>query len=503
MARLGEVWVNIRANLRPLSAGLRRAHASIKRVMTTIRRTIRRAMLLATAAITGAVWAAAKFEHQLAMVSTMLEKKTMPIMEEYKKTIIALSKEFGQSTKTLTKGLYDILSASIAAEKATEVLRIAARAAIAGMTETEVAADAITTIINSYGMSADRAAEISDKLFATVKRGKLTFGELAGSIGRAAATAAIAGLSLEELLSLIATLTRAGIKTEEAMTAISGVMRAFISPTKSAVVVAEEFGLVLSSNTLKEKGFMSAVKALDKASAEQLAQIIPNIRAFKGLAAALKDVEGFTYDLNLITNQFTGMASEAYEKMSKTAVFQFARLKAQGKATFAALGDPLLTPFEKLMNTLGKYLEKLEKWFDKNGDTIEEWADKIGFWFAGVLDQWEKWIKMIRGGESERAFKEMTESIIKHLRAMWEILRVDVYPAAVKIGEAINKGIIAGFKKEFPSIANMRWLFEIAKWAPPTVIARGAIAAGKQAIRPTGYAPQLDFPPIYKKVGEF
>jgi len=36
---------------------------------------------------------------------------------------------------------------------------------------------------------------ISDKLFATVKRGKLTFAELAGSIGKVSATAAIAGLS--------------------------------------------------------------------------------------------------------------------------------------------------------------------------------------------------------------------------------------------------------------------------------------------------------------------
>ena len=501
MAKLGEAWVNIRANLSPLKAGLRTAHAAIKKAMTTISRYIKRAMLLITASITGAIWAAMKFQKQMAMVSTMLDEKTMPIMEEYKRTLVSLSKEFGQSTATLSKGLYDILSASISAEKATEVLRIATRAAIAGITEAEVAADAITTIINAYGMSADRAADISDKLFATVKRGKLTFGELAGSIGRAAATAAIAGLSLEELLSLTATLTRAGINTAEAMTSISGTMRAFISPTKSAVQTAEEFGLVLSSDTLKTKGFIGAIKLLDKASAEQLSQIVPNIRAFKALAAALKDTAGFTYDLNLITNEFSGMAAEAYEKMSKTAGFQLDRFKQKTKATFTALGTPLLGPFEKLMDAIGKYLEKAEKWFEKNEVAIEKWADKVVVWIISTLRQWEIWLNMIRSGKIQKVFEEMTLRIIQIFQSMWDTLKTDVYPIAVKIGEAMGRGIMDGIKKEFPGMAK---LAGIAKWTPQALIAKGAVAGAGGAA--TGIQTAARWSPqglMARAVGEF
>ena len=86
--------------------------------------------------------------------------------------------EFGESTEALTNGLYDILSASIPAEKALDVLTVAVKAAKAGMTDTATAADAITTVLNSYGLSAGRAQDVSDLLFTVVKRGKLTFADL-------------------------------------------------------------------------------------------------------------------------------------------------------------------------------------------------------------------------------------------------------------------------------------------------------------------------------------
>ncbi|GAG95650.1 unnamed protein product, partial [marine sediment metagenome] len=142
---------------------------------------------------------AADFETQLANVSTMLDESAMRILPEYRKGLQALSVEFGESTQTLSKGLYDILSASIPPAEALGVLEVSAKAAAAGITDTGVAADAITTILNSYGMSADQAGMVSDKLFAIVKEGKTTFAELAPSIGKVAATASMAGLSFDDL----------------------------------------------------------------------------------------------------------------------------------------------------------------------------------------------------------------------------------------------------------------------------------------------------------------
>ena len=489
MPKLGEAFVVIRAALKPLRKGLAAARKAVTYAMRKIGRVIKKAMLIGVVAISAAIFAASKFEKQLAMVSTMLDDRTMPIMEEFKKTISGLAREFGQTTQTLSKGLYDILSASIAAEKATAVLRTATKAAIAGMTETEIAADAITTIINAYGINADRAEEISDKLFATVKRGKLTFQDLAGSIGRVAATAAIAGLGFEELLSLIATLTRAGVKPAEAMTSIAGTMRAFLKPTKDATDTAAEFGLVLSSNTLKEIGFIKAVKGLNKASAEQLAMIVPNIRAFKALAAALKDMKGLTYDLNFITNEFEDQSTDAYRKMADTAAFQFARIKETAISAFRALGEPLLGPFKLAMDLVGQGLDSLATWFTKNEEAITKWGnlavDKmvdLAIYFADLYD-------IIKTKGWADAFKSLTEEIIRIMKEMWAVLQKDVFPAAVKIGEAMGRGIYAGIEKQMPALAKfLRGAKYVVGVAPtiaqlPTMAKIGKDIAGREVGR--------------------
>ncbi len=451
MAKLGEAFVVIRASLAPLRKGLATARKAVSAAMRKISsvmhkmgRLIKRAMLIGVVAIGYAIKAAADFQKQLAMVSTMLSDEAMPMMDKYKDTIKALAKEFGQSTKTLTKGLYDILSASIAVEKATDVLRAASKAAIAGMTETEVAADAITTIINSYAMDAERASEISDKLFATVKRGKLTFNELASSIGRAAAIASIGGMKLEELLATIATVTRAGIRSEEAMTSIVGVMRTFLKPTDDAIEAAKEFGLTLSSATLKEKGFIGAAKLLTKASADQLAKIVPNIRGFKAFAAALKDVTGLTYDLNFITNRFTGEADKAYQKMSATVRFRLGQLKQQFIATFRFLGEPLLEPFLRLSDKVSETLESMEIWFGENKKAIEEWGNV-------AIDYFEDLLAIVKDKGWETALSRLGADIKKALKITIEYIK----PYAFEIGRimaagfwnAIKTGAVAAGKR--------------------------------------------------------
>jgi len=303
---------------------------------------------------------AAKFETQLANVSTMLDKKSLPIMEKYRKELLKMAVEFGESTETLSKGLYDILSASVKPTHALEVLRTSARAAAAGITDTGIAAKAIVTILNSYGLSAEKASEVSDKLFGIVLRGQTTFAELAPAIGDVAATAAIAGLPLDELGATISTVTRAGISTEETMTAIRGVLMAFIKPTDDAKKAAEEFGLELSSTTLRTMGLKGVLELLKDATAEQTAAIFPNVRGLKGMAAALQDAEGFAEDLKLQMNS-SGLTLEAFKKQTNTLSYSLNQLK-QGVIVLSVQIGELFKPFireeaEKLKNAVSRLNE--------------------------------------------------------------------------------------------------------------------------------------------------
>jgi len=334
---------------------------------------------IATAVFTVAVKGAADFEEQLANVSTMLDESAMRILPEYRRGLQSLSVEFGESTQTLSKGLYDILSASIPPAEALGVLEISAKAAAAGITDTGVAADAITTILNSYGFSADQAGMVSDKLFAIVKEGKTTFAELAPSIGKVAATASMAGLSFDDLGACIATMTRAGIRTEETMTAINGVLIAFLKPTDEAIAAAGKFGLELNTTTLQTFGLTGVMEKLTDATAEQLAAIFPNIRGLKGMAAALGDAEGYARSYALMLES-AGLTQEAFAKQSDTLNFKLDQLKEMFNVIKVTIGTALIPTVEDITKKIMGALVKVKEWTEANKPLTESLVK----WAAGI-----------------------------------------------------------------------------------------------------------------------
>ncbi len=314
------------------------------------------APILALGAVSAKVFAS--FEKDMAMVSTMLDEQSMHHMPVYEKALLDISMAFGESTKTLSKGLYDILSASVAPVKAMDVLSISVKAAAGGITSTAVAADAITTVLNSYGMAADEAGKVSDILFAIVKRGKTTFGELAPKIGMVTSIAHTAGLSLEELGAAIATMTRAGLQTPIALTAMRGILNSFLKPTEEAIQASEEFGLTLDSVTLSSIGLTGVLAQLKGATAEQLASLFPNIRALAGMAALSGQAGKQLEDLKLMLNS-TGLSQEAFEKMTKTLSFAMGQFGATIKVAGISLGE-VLAPYIKDVTS---YVKKLVRVF--------------------------------------------------------------------------------------------------------------------------------------------
>jgi len=100
------------------------------------------------------------------------------------------------------------------------ILKVSAKAAIGGVTETATSADAITTILNAYKKGASEAESVSDMLFTTAKLGKTTMGELGKSIAQAAPIASSFGIDIEDVLAAVVSITKQGVPTAEAMTKI-------------------------------------------------------------------------------------------------------------------------------------------------------------------------------------------------------------------------------------------------------------------------------------------
>ncbi|HUU90107.1 MAG TPA: phage tail tape measure protein [Phycisphaerae bacterium] len=354
--RAGAAYVELYAHDSKLVRGLKRASRRLKAFGANVRnigaRLVKASAVMATPLVAGAK-VYADFEQQMANVATMLDKPA-DHMDAFKKGIRSMAVEFGESTEALAGGLYDILSASIPAEKALEVLAVASRAAKAGLTDTKTAADAITTVLNSYGLAAEHAGAVSDLLFSVVKRGKTTFAELAPQIGMVASTAASAGVGLDELGAALATLTRHGVKTENAVTAVNQIVMSFLKPSKEAADVARQLGFEMSSATLHTEGLAGVFEKISRLSPDAIAKLFPNARALRGVIPALKNMEGFLADIGAMRTG-AGATETAYKKMAATLAHAFAQVKQAGLVALSVVGESLAEPLSKAAATIKRY----------------------------------------------------------------------------------------------------------------------------------------------------
>ena len=343
-----------------------------------------RQMTVAGAAITASIGVVVKagidFQEQMAMVGTMLGDQSEKILPGYSSALLDLSKKFGESTDTLSRGLYDILSASIPTDQAIGVLEASVKAAGAGMTDAGVAADVLTTVINSYGLAAEDASDVSDLLFAVVKKGKTTFAEIAPVIGRVSSLGFSTGLSMEELGASLATMTQKGIRTEEAVTSIRGVLTAFLKPTKEAREAAAELGITLDSNTLKTHGLLEVVRILSTATNAQATAMFGNVRALSGLATILVDTVGFESNLAAMTNR-AGETQLAFSIATDTLNFILKRLRTTINSLFITLSKSLMPTISRVAESVIFYIEQAEQWVKNNRElvtTIALTASKVG-----------------------------------------------------------------------------------------------------------------------------
>ncbi|RKZ99083.1 MAG: phage tail tape measure protein [Gammaproteobacteria bacterium] len=380
--KAGEAYVEITARdaaLKKKLGGARKRVQKFAADITKVGKSMVKVGTVMVAPLALSVKLAADFGKQMAIVNTMLDAAaSKEFLPKFSEGISKMSMELGESTATLSQGLYDILSASVDPSKAMGVLEVAAKGAAAGLTSTGVSADAITTILNSYQMSADKAGQVSDVLFSIVARGKTTFAQLAPSIGMVASTASVAGLPLEEMGAALATMTRNGVRTEIAVSSLNAILSSFMKPTDDASKAAKKYGFEMNTATLKTEGFVGVLNRLKGASPEDLAKIFPNVQAVRGVAAVLQDVAGYTKDLGKMYES-AGATQEAFGKMSDTLVFQMNQLKQSLIAVAVEIGDALVPAVGEFIKKALVWIKALKEWISKNPKVIKQIGTLVMF----------------------------------------------------------------------------------------------------------------------------
>jgi TP901 family phage tail tape measure protein len=175
----------------------------------------------------------------------------------------------GEDANIVTKSLYDAISAGTVKSTggigdlagATAFLTASEKLAKAGLVDMTVTTDGLTTLLNAYGESADKAGKYSDILFGAVKLGKTTVAELTPELYNVVPIAKSAGISFEQVAAGLATITKAGVPTAEATTELRQMIAEMLRPTGNLALMMSKLGISVES--IKAEGLQKTLVKLN------------------------------------------------------------------------------------------------------------------------------------------------------------------------------------------------------------------------------------------------
>jgi len=429
--KLGEIYIDIKGRLGHFKSALAKAGSLASRGMAGIGRIMKKAAkglgIILAAGVIGAIKAFADFEQQMAKVATMLTKQTRHYLPAFGRAIKDLAVKFGESTATISEGLYQILSASVHPVRALKVLTQSMKAAKAGFTDTATAAKLLTSVLNAYGYAAKDVGKVSDILFSIQKRGQTSFAEFAHGLGRVTSMAAALNVPLEEVAAALATLTRNGISTSESITYLRSALVSLSGRSEGSIKAAKELGITLSAAELQSEGLTGMMEKLKDVSADQLKNIVTEVRARTGLNVLLNNSESYLDDLNLAMNS-AGLTEDAFGEQTDTLSYKFGQFWQSIKTTAAEIGavfgPKLKMALDKGVKNFNDFrLTVAAIWEGTNEDFSEFW--KV---FGGIAEAELKYLVQMMGYYGRKAGAKLAEGMEeefgrrhKYLRALYRV----------------------------------------------------------------------------------
>ena len=405
------------------------------------------------------IGAALKYEAQLAEIRA-LTGATAEDTKLLDKSIKDMARRLPKSPAELGAGAYFILSSGIEdAAEAAEVLEVAAKASVIGLGETSDVANALTTVLNAYGLAAEDAGEVTDVLIEAVKQGKAEAGAFASVLGRVVPLAAQMGISFEEVAANLATFTRLGVSADEAATGLRQVMASLLKPTEDQEEAMEELGFTAEGlrKQIREKGLLATLDAMTTATGGNeaaIARLFPNIRALTSvLGTAGVQLEDYT-DILASTQNATGNLEEGLAIVSDTAQFKMQLALNELNVTLLELGTRVLPVVIEAARTLSAVLQATSGDFRGLGDIAKDAGFNLaefGFRLINVVEG----AKQIAGVASDAAggVKSLGQSLgifakeTEDVGAAWEVtekaiadgvaIQIEIEQAAVEAAEAI------------------------------------------------------------------
>lgn len=329
---------------------------------------------VAAAIYAGPVQAAQKYETALAKVSTIADTQAVPL-EKFSQDILNLSNTTGVAATAIAEDVYNAISAGQKTGDAINFVSNSTKLAKAGFAETSQTLDVLTTILNAYGMSADKVGTVSDMLVQIQNKGKVTVGELSSVMGKIIPTANSYNVSLEQLGATYAIMTSKGIAAAETTTYANSMLNELgKSGTTADKVLRKVAGsgfsdLMASGMSLGE--VLAVLQGEAEKSGKTLADMFGSAEAGKAAVSLLSNgVEGFNNSVADMVNS-AGMTDQAFAIMSDTTEAKMAKAKNSITNLGIILGQNLLPIVGNVADKLATLVTKVTEFAQENPKLVQ------------------------------------------------------------------------------------------------------------------------------------
>lgn len=335
--------------------------------------------LAGVAFFVSATKAAMEYDKQARLTLTQVDQMGASL-ERIKEIGREVASEVGAPFEQMQKGLYDIFSSmDVKVEGSKAILTSFAKAAVAGNTDIQTAGRATIAVMNGFGQESYSAGKALDIQFQIVRKGVITYEELASTIGRAIPSAVRAGQSFEELGGMIAFMTRNGLSAAMAATGAARALDLLSNPKfgknmkQLGIDVLDTAGNFRPMSEvmldLKDKLIGLPLGERSQALKDLTMGAGGTIQAMRFLNLAVADADGSLQKLTGTMYNAQGELERAYNIMKETPLVQIQLLKNAFQILRTEIGDQFLP----MVGKLAAWGVRLIEGFRGLDDTTKKW----------------------------------------------------------------------------------------------------------------------------------
>jgi len=372
-----------------------------------------------------------------------------------------ISTALGTSTANIAEGYYQTLSNQVVeAGEAFEFLAETQKLATATVSSTSAAVQAASSIMNSYGERAGSVSDISDKLFKSVELGRLRLEEIGNIMGRVTPLASKLGVSIDELLASIVTMTRQGVKANTAITQMRAILLKLIKPGEDLQSLFTEWGVEDAEEAIRVyggfEGVLRKIMEHTDGASSRTGELFDRVRALAGvLALNVENGDRYTETLREI-EAASGAVDKAIGTLDRSIGRKYQKNVQELKNRWQELAESVI-PF------LNKTVRTLNVLFGAGSDKVDDYRKELkdlndSLQRDDIADDYRKSLEQL-DSEFEKSSKALAnytlewnklpdeiEAATNRMSSIVDVLGTDITESAGVLSEGLSKALSGGFK---------------------------------------------------------